>query len=117
MKKEFRVCKNYEFSSIIKKQNIVKSSSFICYFEKKKEAHSRIGISVGKKIGNAVHRNKVKRQVRSMVDEVLDFTEDYDLILIVRPLYLKNEYAKNLEELKTCKMKIDKKIKRDGNKR
>lgn len=117
MKKEFRVCKNYEFSSIIKKQNIVKSSSFICYFEEKKEAHSRIGISVGKKIGNAVHRNKVKRQLRSMIDEVFDFNEDYDLIIIVRPMYLKNDYAKNLNELKINKKKIDKKIIRDGNKR
>lgn len=109
MKKEFRVCKNYEFSSIIKKQNVVKSSSFICYFVEKKENHSRIGISVGKKIGNAVHRNKVKRQLRSMIDEVFDFKESYDLIIIVRPVYLKKDYATNLEELKVNKKKMDQK--------
>ena len=50
MKKEYRICKNYEFSSIIHKQNFVKSSSFVCYIESKKEEHNRIGISVSKKL-------------------------------------------------------------------
>ncbi len=110
MKKQFRVCKNYEFSSIIKKRNVVKSSSFIFYFVEKKEAHSRIGISVGKKIGNAVCRNKVKRQLRSMIDQVFSFQEEYDLIIIVRPVYLNYDFEKNLEELKINKKKIDKKF-------
>ena len=116
MKKEYRVCKNYEFSSIIHQQNLVKSSSFICYFDKRKENHSRFGISVGKKIGNAVCRNKVKRQVRSMIDAIFEFNEDYDLILIIRPMYLKKSYEQNLSELNENKKKIDKKMKRKGSK-
>ena len=53
MKKEFRVLKNYEFSSIIQNRQFVKSSSFVCYFQKRKLDHARVGISVGKKLGNA----------------------------------------------------------------
>lgn len=112
MKKEYRICKNYEFSSIIQKQNYVKSSSFVCYFQQKKEEHNRIGISVSKKLGNAVHRNKVKRQVRSMVDQVFDFNEDFDVIIIVRPVYLKHSFVENLKELNDDKFKMNRRFKK-----
>lgn len=49
MKKEKRVCKNYEFTSIIQHHTFVKSSSFVCYFEPRKQEHARVGISVGKR--------------------------------------------------------------------
>ncbi len=112
MKKEYRVCKNYEFSSIIGQKKQVVSNSFVCYFEKRKEAHARVGISVGKKLGNAVQRNKVKRQVRSMIDHHFDFTCDFDLILIVRPRYKNQNYLENENELKTNIARIEKRIKR-----
>ena len=107
MKKKYRVCKNEEFSSIIQHHTFVKSSSFVAYYKKRKENHARIGISVGKKLGNAVVRNKVKRQVRSMADSLFSFEEGYDLILIVRPMYLKADYASNTEQLAQLKKKID----------
>ncbi len=100
MKKEKRVCKNYEFTSIIQHHTFVKSSSFVCYFEPRKQEHARVGISVGKKMGNAVVRNKIKRQVRSMVDVCFDFDEDFDTILIVRPRYHQQSFEENLNELK-----------------
>ncbi|MGM9947610.1 ribonuclease P protein component [Floccifex sp.] len=111
MKKAYRICKNYEFSSIIHKQNFIKSSSFICYFQPKEEEHNRIGISVSKKLGNAVCRNKIKRQVRSMVDEIFDFQEEFDVVLIVRPVYLKKSFGENKEELKVDREKMKRKSK------
>lgn len=113
MKKKYRVCKNYEFSSIIGRKHYIASSSFVCYYEERKEEeHARVGISVGKKLGNAVKRNKVKRQVRSMVDHLFDFQEGYDLILIVRPHYAHQSYAQNEKELLKNKARIEKKLKR-----
>lgn len=110
MKKEFRVLKNYEFSSIIQNRQFVKSSSFIIYFQKRKIEHSRIGISVGKKIGNAVCRNKVKRQVRSIVNQVFDFEEPYDLIIIVRPSYKDKSFEENKNEMKENKNRVNKRF-------
>jgi len=38
--------------------------------EKPNQTHFRIGISVGKKIGNAVVRNRVKRKIRQAIFEL-----------------------------------------------
>lgn len=111
MKKAKRVCKNYEFTSIIQHRTFVKSSSFVCYFEARKCEHARVGISVGKKLGNAVVRNKIKRQVRSMVDDCFDFNEAFDTIIIVRPRYHQQSFEENFNELKNDRKRILKRIK------
>lgn len=110
MKKEFRVLKNYEFSSIIQNRQFVKSSSFVCYFQKRKLDHARVGISVGKKLGNAVCRNKVKRQLRSIVDDVFTFEEGYDVIIIVRPAYTNKSFEENKNEMKENQNRIIKRF-------
>ncbi len=43
-----------------------------------------------------------------MIDALYDFNEAYDTILIVRPVYQKQTYQQNLEELKRSKQKVEK---------
>lgn len=74
----------------------------------RKESHARVGISVGKKLGNVVVRNKVKRQVRSMVDDIYDFNETFDTIIIVRPRYHQKSYQENWKQLKQDKERLEK---------
>lgn len=102
MKKKNRVLKNHEFSKIIGNGNFVKTPSFILYWKPRRQDHSRVGISVGKKMGNAPERNKIKRQVRAMVDSIFHFNEDYDTICIVRPVYRKKTYEENLAQLRSA---------------
>ena len=99
MKKEYRVKKNEEFSRIIKKRQSLANHSFIIYYLKNDLDHSRIGISVSKKLGNAVIRNKIKRQVRMMVQQTVNFKDNYDYIVIVRNKYLDLDFSSNLKEL------------------
>ena len=65
------------------------------------------------KIGNAVERNKIKRQTRMMCEELFDFkTFPYDVILIIRFGYKNLSYAdnkKNLEKL-VSKATMDRRI-------
>ena len=99
MKKELRIKSNEDFQKIIACGKCKSSNSFVMYYYPAKEEHDRIGISVGRKIGNAVERNKVKRQVRMMIVESCDFKTGYDYIFIVRTKYLQFDYQNNKKDL------------------
>lgn len=62
------------------------------------------------KLGNAVCRNKVKRQLRSIVDDVFTFEEGYDVIIIVRPAYTNKSFEENKKEMKENQNRINKRF-------
>ena len=110
MKKEYRVQKNEDFSYIIKHKQSLANRSFIIYYVKNDLNHARIGISVSKKLGKAVIRNKIKRQVRMIVQQTINFNDNYDYIVIVRNKYLDLDFISNLNELKYLYKKILKRM-------
>ena len=61
MKKEDIVINNHEFNNIIKNGKYKKNNEFVIYYLDNNLDHPRFGISVSKKIGNAVTRNYYKR--------------------------------------------------------
>jgi ribonuclease P protein component len=86
LKKEFRVKDNKEFQAIFKKGKSFANRQLVIYYMKKEEqAHFRIGLSVGKKIGNAVVRNRIKRYLRQAFHEMEnEIKSTYDFIVIAR---------------------------------
>ena len=100
MKRADRIRKNEEFSRIISKHHSLASDSFIVYADLRKEDHARAGISVSKKLGDAVDRNRIKRQVREMIRSIVDFEScPIDLIVIVRKGYLSKAFKENKNNL------------------
>lgn len=106
MKRENRVLKHREFSQIISKSPFVKSTHFVIHYRKKDENHLRVGINVGKKNGGAVTRNKIKRQIRTLVDNEFKLSKPFDLIILVRPTYQTSHYEEARSELKMLWEKI-----------
>ncbi|MEG2322415.1 MAG: ribonuclease P protein component [Bacilli bacterium] len=82
MKKENIIKNNFDFQRIIKENRPYKYKEYIIYLEKNKEETYHFGFSVGKKIGNAVVRNKIKRQLRSIVSKK-DYQNGFNCIIIV----------------------------------
>jgi|SRR5690625_524054 len=86
MKKVYRVKKNHEFQHILNTGNSFANRELVIYYkEKPQQSHFRIGISVGKKIGNAVTRNKIKRYIREVFNHLEDrIAPNVDIIIIAR---------------------------------
>ena len=103
MKKKNRVKKHEEFQKVIHGGKKSTNHSFVLYVKEKKEEEARIGITLSKKMGNAVKRNLIKRQVRMMCQDLIAFEKwPFDAVLIVRFGYLSNDFEhnkKNLEKL------------------
>ena len=86
MKKEFRVKDNKEFQGIFKKGKSFANRQLVIYYMKKEnQEHFRVGLSVGKKIGNAVVRNTIKRYLRQAFHELEnELKPGFDIIIIAR---------------------------------
>ncbi|WP_057736277.1 ribonuclease P protein component [Liquorilactobacillus uvarum] len=87
MRKSYRVKKEAEFQKVFVQGKSCANRQFVVYMiEKPQQTHFRVGISVGKKIGNAVARNWVKRRIRQSLTELKpQLKQDCDFIVIARP--------------------------------
>jgi ribonuclease P protein component len=106
VKKQFRLKKTQDFQRDIKKGNFVKNTSFVIHYISNELNKLRIGISVPKKTGVAVVRNKIKRQIKAMLQTHLINLEKIDYVIIVRHQYNINEFYKSREALISLLNKI-----------
>ncbi len=85
MNKKFIVKSNEDFNNIIAKQKKYINKYFILLEDDNEKGHIRFGISVSKKTGNAVIRNKLKRKVRNILSNYKFFySKSKDYIIIIR---------------------------------
>ena len=83
MKKEHIIKKSEDFERIIKNNKSFRSKYFYIYLSETKETNYLFGLSVGKKIGNAVIRNKTKRRIKEILSQN-DYQKNFECIIIVR---------------------------------
>ena len=106
MKKENIIKKSYEFTDIINHAKYVSNKYYTIYYQKKVD-NNRYGISVPKKTGTAVVRNKIKRQIKSIIDNNKKAIQNnYDYVIIIR----KGLLDLNYEERKNYLLSLMKRI-------
>ena len=85
LKKFEMIKKNEDFDKIIKLGKCLKGKYFNIYYNDGNKNYPLFGLAVSKKCGNAVLRNKIKRQLRAIIDNNKKlFKNCYNYIIMVR---------------------------------
>ena len=86
MQKEHRLAKREDFNRVYRRGKSAANLQFVLYFLPQKEPGPfRLGVSVSKKLGNAVMRNSIRRKMKEIVrlgrEDVLP---GIDIVIIAR---------------------------------
>lgn len=90
LKKRYVVIKsNRDFTYLFKKGESVVCYGFVCYIRPRRAGKNRLGIVTGKKVGNAVKRNRARRIIREafrLLDPVIKEKTDrrFDFVFVAR---------------------------------
>ncbi len=85
MKKKYRIKREYDFTLVFKRGKSFANRQFVVYFKDNPNTdHLRLGVSVSKKLGNAVKRNQIKRRIRVFFQTYQDDLLPREYIVIAR---------------------------------
>jgi len=100
MKKSEIIKKSDYFTYVINNGKNIKDKYISIYYVK--SMNNLFGISIPKKYGNAVLRNKIKRQAKNIIDKnKFNIKKEYDYVIILKSPLKKlkfNEIEKKLME-------------------
>ena len=103
-----RIKANDDFAATIKKGRTQRDQSYVIHYNTNSLNYTRVGISVSSKLGNAVVRNHIKRQIRSMCDTLIEYEKhSFDIVIIARQGFLTNSYDDNKMSLRKLLNFID----------
>ena len=80
---------NRDFTYLFKKGESVVNHGFVCYIKPRRAGKNRLGIVTGKKVGNAVKRNRARRIIREafrLFDPIIKKKTDrrFDFVFVAR---------------------------------
>ena len=94
-----KIKNNFEFRRIYSRGASFVSPYFVLYVLGGRQETVKMGITVSKKIGNAVERNRSRRVIREAFRSVAkDIDESYDFVFVARSKtkYLKSTYIEKV---------------------
>ena len=96
--------RNQDFKSILK-GNKISNKYLTIFFKKLSDKNNKklnLSIVAKKKLGNAVNRNKIKRRLKNIMNDIIKKTNmnlNYSYLLIAKSSILNNEYNNIRETL------------------
>ena len=98
---------NHEFRRLYQKGKSAVSPFFAIYCRRTGRPQSRLGITTGVKLGNAVKRNRVRRRIRELYRSKEDrFSSGYDIVVVARTRAIFARYS----ELERSFLRLMKKL-------
>ena len=90
--------KNQDFKNLLKERKISNKYLTIYFGKLSYKNNKKLNISfvVKKKIGNAVNRNKIKRRLRNIINELvkkISLNFNYSYLVIAKATMLNNKYT------------------------
>ena len=92
MRREERLTKPQQYAAVYSKGSSWTSSLLVLKALPNGLTSSRYGLSVSKRVGNAVIRNRMKRLLREIL-RVMPLIPSWDMVFIVRPAAATADYA------------------------
>ena len=112
MKKEYSLKKSKDFDVVINKG--IKTRTKHLFIATRRSKEFKLGISIPKKLGNAVFRNKNKRRIKNIIDEIKPYNNKLHIVIIVKKEFTDLSFE---EKKKILRRDLNKAIKNsNGNK-
>lgn len=103
MKAAVTVKENYEFRRIYRKGRFAVCPYLVVYCLKNRAGGSRLGVTVSKKLGHAVVRNRVRRRIRELYRLNRDKMQSgWDVIIVGRSRSIGGSFQKMTEAYLDC---------------
>ncbi len=94
MKHTVPLKQNHEFRRLYNRGKSAVSPYFVIYCRKTGRPVSRLGITTGVKLGNAVKRNRARRRIRELYRTHEDgLLPGYDIVIVARARAIYGRYA------------------------
>ena len=94
MKHTVSLKQNHEFRRLYSKGKSAVSPYFVIYCRKTGRPVSRLGITTGVKLGNAVKRNRARRRIRELYrTHEAGLLPGYDVVVVARTRAIYGRYA------------------------
>jgi len=106
VKRQYRIKKQEDFHRIIHSSQFVKNQQFVVYYQCNNLNFARVGVSVPKKLGIAVVRNKIKRQIQATLQEALALDASADYVIVPKTGFDTGNYQQSRAALMALLEKI-----------
>ena len=99
---------NHEFRRLYHKGKSAVSPYFVIYCRKNNREMSRLGITTGVKLGNAVKRNRARRRIRALYrTNEANILPGYDIVVVARTRVIFGNYAELEHSFRKLIKKLD----------